>query len=112
MILKATVPAAAWAGRVRKRELETTAGMSADYVYQETKRAVSDVDGKCKIYPGIDLDIPTDASQKKTTPEDVYAATAAGLKAGAAGVLFSRKYSEMKLANLAAGGKAVREFQG
>ena len=87
-----------------------TAGLSSDYVYRETKRALAGVQGKCKIYPGIGIDVPTDAGQKKTSPEDVFAATTAGLKAGADGVLYSRKYSEMKLANLAAGGKAVREF--
>jgi hypothetical protein len=87
-----------------------TAGLSADYVARETKRALAGVAGtKCKIYPGLDIDVPTEAGQKKTSPDDVYAATAAGLKAGADGVLFSRKYSEMKLANLSAGGKAVRE---
>ena len=87
-----------------------TAGLSADYVFRETKRALAGVAGtKCKIYPGLDIDVPTAADQKKTSPDDVYAATAAGLKAGADGVLFSRKYSEMKLANLSAGGKAVRE---
>jgi hypothetical protein len=86
------------------------AGMSADYVARETKRALADVEGKCKIYPGIDIDIPTKQDQKKTSPEDVYAATAAALKAGAEGVIFSRKYSEMRLDNLSAGGKAVREL--
>ena len=86
------------------------AGLSADYVFRETKRALNGVAGtKCKIYPGIDIDIPTEANQKKTSPDDVYAATTAGLKAGADGILFSRKYSEMKLANLSAGGKAVQD---
>ena len=85
-------------------------GLSADYVYRETKRALADVKGKCKIYPGIDIDIPTGANDKKTSPEDVYAATQAALKAGAEGVLFSRKYSEMRLANLGGGGKAAKEF--
>jgi hypothetical protein len=85
------------------------AGLSADYVFRETKRALAGVAGtQCKIYPGIDIDVPTEAGQKKTSPDDVFAATAAGLKAGADGVLFSRKYSEMKLANLSAGGKAAR----
>jgi hypothetical protein len=88
-----------------------TAGLSADYVARETKRALAGVNGKCKIYPGIDIDIPTDAGQKKTTPADVHDATLAALHAGADGVIFSRKYSEMKLANLAAGGNAVREFK-
>ena len=102
-----------WLGYGDEATLEKlpTAGLSADYVFRETKRAVTGVEGKCKIYPGIDIDVPTDAGQKKTTPEDVYAATTAGLKAGANGILYSRKYSEMKLANLSAGGKAVREFQ-
>jgi hypothetical protein len=86
-----------------------TAGLSADYVARETRRALADVQGKCKIYPGIDIDIPTDAGQKKTTPADVHDATLAALKAGAEGIIFSRKYSEMRLANLAAGGQAVKE---
>ncbi len=86
------------------------AGLSADYVGRETKRALNAVAGSgCKIHAGIDIDVPTEAGQKKTSPDDVYAATSAGMKAGADGILFSRKYSEMKLANLSAGGKAVRE---
>jgi hypothetical protein len=85
-------------------------GLSPGYVYQETRRALNDVKGQCKIYPGIDIDIPTGADEKKTSPQDVQAASTAALKAGADGVIFSRKYSEMRLANLAAGGKAVREF--
>lgn len=87
-------------------------GLSADYVARETRRALDDVQGKCAIYPGIDIDIPTGKDQKKTAPDDVYAATTAALKAGAQGVIFSRKYSEMRLQNLAAGGKAAWEFAG
>jgi len=34
----------------------------------------------------------------------------AALKAGAHGILLSRKYSEMKLANLSGAGEAFREF--
>ena len=86
-----------------------TSGLSANYVQRETRRALQDVAGKCKIYPGIDIDIPTDATQKKTAPQDVHDATLAALSAGADGVIFSRKYSEMRLANLAAGGAAVKE---
>ncbi len=90
-----------------------TKGLSADYVYRETRRALMDVahtSSKCRIYPGIDVDIPTGSEEKKTSPKDVRAATTAALKAGADGLIFSRKYSEMRLANLAAGGQAVREF--
>ena len=37
---------------------------------------------------------------------------AAALRAGADGVLLSRKYSEMKLANLRGAGAAIRSFNG
>ncbi|MEK7685046.1 MAG: hypothetical protein AAB466_06465 [Verrucomicrobiota bacterium] len=87
------------------------AGLSPDYVFRETQRALAGVRGHCKILPGIDIDIPTGKSSRKASPADTYAATAAALRAGADGVIFSRKYSEMRLANLAAGGRAVREFK-
>jgi hypothetical protein len=89
-----------------------SAGLSPDYVFRETQRAIAGAGGLCKIIPGLDIGIPTAAASRKATPDDTYAATLAALKAGADGVLFSRKYSEMQLANLAAGGKAVRVFQG
>lgn len=85
-------------------------GLSSDYVARETRRAVDSVAGKSKILTGIDIDIPTGREQKKTTPQDVYDSTAAALKAGASGVIFSRKYSEMRLENLAGGGRAVKEL--
>jgi len=86
-----------------------SAGLSPDYVARETKRALDGVQGKCRILPGIDIGIPVGKQSRKASPEDTYAATAAALKAGAHGVIFSRKYSEMRLANLAAAGRAVRE---
>jgi hypothetical protein len=89
-----------------------TAGLSPDYVFRETQRAIAGVKGACRIVPGLDIGIPTGANSRKASPADTEAATTAALKAGADGVLFSRKYSEMRLANLAAGGKAVREFKG
>jgi hypothetical protein len=85
------------------------AGLSADYVARETKRALAGVQGKCRILPGIDIGIPTGKNSRKASPEDTYAATAAALKAGAHGVILSRKYSEMRLENLAAAGRAVRD---
>jgi TAT (twin-arginine translocation) pathway signal sequence len=86
------------------------AGLSADYVFRETKRALAGVNGKCKILPGIDIGIPTGRSGRMASQEDTYAATQAGLKAGADGLIFSRKYSEMRLANVAAAGRAVKDF--
>jgi hypothetical protein len=88
----------------------STTGLSSDYVAREAKRALDGVKGGCEIYMGIDVDIPTGKGLKQTSPDDVYGATLASLKAGAQGVIYSRKYSEMKLANLAGGGRAVKEF--
>jgi hypothetical protein len=86
------------------------AGLSSDYVARETRRAVAGVQGQTAIYSGIDIDIPTEPNQKKTQPSDVKAAVKAALTSGASGVILSRKYSEMKLANLAAAGEALGEL--
>lgn len=88
------------------------AGLSADYVARETKRAIAGVAGRCQILPGIDIGIPTDRSSRSATPDDTYAAVTAALKSGADGLIFSRKYSEMRLANVSAAGRAVRDFNG
>jgi hypothetical protein len=85
------------------------AGLSPDYVFRETQRALAGVQGKCKVLPGIDIGIPTGKTSRKAKPDDTYAAVAAALKAGADGLILSRKYSEMQLANLSAAGRAVRD---
>ncbi len=87
-----------------------TAGMSAEYVARETQRALADVNGAVPIYPGIDVDIPTALNEKRTHPSDVKAAVLAAFRAGAPGVVLSRKYAEMKLTNLAGSGEALREL--
>ena len=84
-------------------------GLSSDYVMRETKRAVASAGPRMKIWPGIDVDVPTGANEKKTTPDDVYGAVKAALDGGAHGVILSRKYSEMRLDNLRAAGRAVRD---
>jgi len=86
-------------------------GLSPDYVLRETRRAVSQAGNEMKIWPGIDIDIPTAATSKKTSPDDVYRAVKAAFEGGAHGVLLSRKYSEMRLANLGGAGKAIREVR-
>jgi hypothetical protein len=68
------------------------------------------VEGKVAIYPGIDVDVPTAENEKKTQPSDVRNAVKAALMAGARGVILSRKYSEMKLANLSAAREALRDL--
>jgi hypothetical protein len=87
-----------------------TAGLSGESVGLETRRAIADVEGAIPIYPGIDIDIPTGLNEKRTQPSDVKAATLAALRAGAPGVVLSRKYAEMKLTNIAGAGEALREF--
>jgi hypothetical protein len=87
-----------------------TTGFSADYVRRETGRAVKGVNDEIPIYPGIDIDIPTGADESKCTPEGVRDAVKAAFAGGAKGVVLSRKYSEMKLANLAGAGQALREL--
>ena len=88
------------------------AGLGADYVLRETRRAVAGVGPKLRVWPGIDVDIPTGAASKKTTPDDVYQAVHAAFAGGAHGVLLSRKYSEMRLDNLRGAGRAIRERTG
>ena len=58
--------------------------------------------------PGIDIDIPTGLDKKRTQPEDVKAATFAAFRAGAPGVIISRKYAEMKLTNIAGAMESLR----
>ncbi|HKW62910.1 MAG TPA: twin-arginine translocation signal domain-containing protein [Candidatus Acidoferrum sp.] len=87
-------------------------GLSSDYVFRETKRVLAGVEGtNTLIWPGIDIDIPTDAGNSKCTPQSVKEAVLAAFRAGASGVLLSRKYSEMRLANLSGAGDAVRELK-
>jgi hypothetical protein len=85
-------------------------GLPAGYVKSETARAMANA-GTMKIWPGIDVDIPTAATSKKTQPPDVYDAVKAAFDGGAHGVLLSRKYSEMRLDNIRAAGRAVRDLK-
>jgi hypothetical protein len=87
------------------------AGLSPDYVFRETKRGLEGAQGRCRIYPGIDIGIPTGRNSRKASPQDTYQATSAALKAGADGLIFSRKYSEMRLDNISAAGRAVHDFR-
>lgn len=84
---------------------------SADYVYRETKRALASVAGtRTQIWPGIDIDIPTEANNSKSPPQRVKSAVTAPCRQEP-GVLLSRKCSEMRLANLSGAGDAIRELK-
>ncbi len=86
-------------------------GLGPDYVRRETARAVAGAGPNLKIWPGIDVDIPTAATSKKTQASDVYDAVKAAFAGGAHGVLLSRKYSEMRLDNIRGAGRAIRELK-
>jgi hypothetical protein len=86
-------------------------GWSADYVYRETKRARAGLEGsKTQLWPGIDIDIPTAPNHSKCTPEGTRDVVLAAFHGGADGVILSRKYSEMKLANLKGARLALQEL--
>jgi hypothetical protein len=87
-------------------------GLSADYVSRETKRAREGLAGtKTLLWPGIDIDIPTEKGHSRCSPEGVRDATLAAFQAGADGVILSRKYSEMTLEDLRGAGAAVRQAE-
>ena len=54
--------------------------------------------------------IPVPPGERDESPEDVTGAVVAAFEAGAQGVVLSRKYSEMRLDNLAGCGEALRRL--
>lgn len=97
--------------REKKLEEIPKAGLSSDYVLRETKRARAGLAGtKTLLWPGIDIDIPTRNESSKSSPEGTKQAVLAAFRGGADGVILSRKYSEMKLANIRGAGAAIREL--
>jgi hypothetical protein len=83
-------------------------GLSPNYVASETKRALADTNHETQVYASIDIDVPLQPGEKKTTPEGVKAEVTAALDAGADGIVLSREYTEMWLANLTAAGDTSR----
>ena len=80
-------------------------------MFQEAKRAKDALAGtKTMLWSGIDIDIPTAAASSKSIPEGTRDAVLAAFRAGADGVILSRKYSEMKLPDLRGAGEAVRQL--
>ncbi|MBZ5617993.1 MAG: hypothetical protein LAQ69_04550 [Acidobacteriia bacterium] len=85
-------------------------GFSPDYVYRETRRSVASAEGKTKIYPGIGFDVPWGSNHVAADPEKVYECVLNAFKAGASGIVVSREYEEMRVPNLRAVGRAMREL--
>jgi hypothetical protein len=97
-----------------------TSGLGDDYIYRETKRAVEGAGAKTLVLPGIDVDIPIreedlagslDAKSTRATRESTRSAVEAAFRAGARGIVISRKYSEMRLETLSGAGDAVRNLK-
>jgi hypothetical protein len=90
---------------------------SPDYVFRETRRSVNGVAGTdTRILAGIDVDIPShdippEAHYTQCTPEGTRDNILAAYRGGAHGLVISRKYSEMRLANLSAVGDTLRELR-
>lgn len=84
--------------------------LSPAYVAHEIGRAVQLVSPSTAIHAGIDVDIPNNFGvqvENRSTRAQVKDAVTAAFKAGAKGVVLSRKYSEMTLENLAGAGDAL-----
>lgn len=85
-------------------------GLTEDYVYRLTKRLVTDVGGKVPVYPGIGFDVGWNGNHFPANPETVYKATIKAFEAGAGGIVLSRDYAEMRLANIQAVGRALKDL--
>jgi len=87
------------------------AGLSAEYVYRETKTWVAGARGtRLQIWPGIDIDVSPGENDPPRSREGVRDAVSAALRAGAPGVVLSRMYSEMTLGHLSGAGDALRQL--
>ena len=85
-------------------------GLSVDYIARETKRAIAATDHSIQIYPSVDINVPIQQGWNETTPAAVKAEVEAAFGAGADGIVLSREYTEMWLANLSAAGDASRQI--
>jgi hypothetical protein len=86
-------------------------GFSANYVLRETERARQALAAtNTLLWPGIDVDVPTAPEHSKCTADGVREAVLAAFRAGADGIILSRKYSEMRRTNLEGAGRAIREL--
>jgi hypothetical protein len=94
-----------------KLEEMETRGFSPDYVYRETKRSVASAEGRTKIYTGVGFDVPWGSRTYPSDPENVYQAVLKSFEAGADGIVVSREYEEMRVPNLKAVGRAIRDLE-
>ena len=86
-------------------------GFSSDYVLRETQRSRAGLAGtNTLLWSGIDVDIPTEPTHSKCSPDGVRDAVLAAFHGNADGIILSRKYSEMKLTDLAGAQAALHQL--
>ena len=61
------------------------------------------------LWSGIDVDIPTEPTHSKCSPDGVRDAVLAAFHGNADGIILSRKYSEMKLTDLKGARAALQQ---
>ena len=71
---------------------------------------MASADGKTKIYTGIGFDVPWGNTHIDADPEKVYECVLKAFEAGAGGIVVSREYEEMRVPNLRAVGRAMRDL--
>ncbi len=83
-------------------------GFAPEYVYRETRRSVASANGAARIYSGIGFDVP---GSPPDHAETIRRAVMDAFRGGAAGIVVSREYEEMKVPHLTAVGDAIREMR-
>jgi len=93
-------------------QLEKQCALSEDYVASETCRAVRAVratGAATQVHARIGFDVPL--CDIPISEEQVMRATTSALEAGADGLWIGREWDELKPANAAAAGRAIRDWQ-
>jgi hypothetical protein len=86
-------------------------GLKNDFVYRESQRAEqAKGDAETMILPGIDIGVHNHPGEAESSREGVKKAVTQVFEAGVAGVILSRKYSEMRLEWLSGAGDAAKSL--
>lgn len=86
-------------------------GLKNDFVYRESQRAEQGKGSAATlILPGIDIGVHNHPGDAESSREGVKKAVTQAFEAGVAGVILSRKYSEMRLDWLSGAGDAVENL--
>jgi hypothetical protein len=86
-------------------------GLKNDFVYREAQRAEQGKGSAATlILPGIDIGVHNHPGDAESSREGVKNAVTQAFEAGVAGVILSRKYSEMRLEWLSGAGDAVESL--